>query len=66
MNLTPLSDQKRNNKLSRQLLAYRKLTQYYHDNDKILLYKVLTKKDLKYHVKFNLHDAPKSFRIEYI
>lgn len=36
MNLTPVSDQKLNNKLSGQLLAYRKLAQYYHDNDKIL------------------------------
>lgn len=36
MNLAPSNDEELNNRLSKQLLAFRKLAQYYHENDKIL------------------------------
>lgn len=36
MNLEAVNDQALNNKLTKQLLAYRKLAQYYHENDKII------------------------------
>jgi lipoteichoic acid synthase len=36
MNLTPSNNEELNNKLTKQLFAYHKLAQYYHENDKIL------------------------------
>lgn len=36
MNLTPVNNPSLNDKLTKQLFAYRKLAQYYHENDKIL------------------------------
>lgn len=36
MNLTSVNNPSLNDKLTKQLFAYRKLAQYYHDNDKIL------------------------------